>query len=434
MAGLLSAAALSRHYREVVVVDRDPVLPITPEPRAGVSQGHHAHILLRRGLLGLELLLPGLTQQFLCAGAVLTNATNDWLSIFPGGPLPRFSSDLDIVTASRPLLEGVVRSYLMDNRANVSFIAGRKVICVNLFESSPPEVLVLGHGGATESMTADFVVDASGGAGNACRWLESSGFDAPEELSVSPHLGYSSAIFRGVKVPESARAAVVLAKDPDQPCGAVLLPIEDGAHIVTLYSFGSQPPRDPQGFSEFSKRLRSSIIHDAIANCTRIGPIRGYYKQQSIYRLFGRNKRWPNGFIVIGDAVCSFNPVYGQGMTAALTAAEVLERHFKHRSMDRHQSTQALQRAIVSKYKLPWLIATNEDLRWGTTIGERRGLQRTAHVASNVVVSASSSDPVVAYTYLSVLHMTKRPAALFSPFMLGRIVKSAFTRRRRVNA
>ncbi|TCV79980.1 hypothetical protein [Sulfurirhabdus autotrophica] len=193
------------------------------------------------------------------------------------------------------------------------------------------------------------------------------------------------------------------------------------------------PPTDETAFLNFAKSLRSDIIHQGIANAEPQNQPKAFVKNESTYRYYAEAGKWPQGFLVTGDAVCSFNPIYGQGMTAALLAAESLAKSAAHGNSDNTAWVKNAQRNIVQAYRSPWTISTNEDLRWPATEGPKTGVAlRTMHKFSNLIGIAAAHNQHVAYTYIQVLHMTATPAALLTPLMLARILKSGLRKKSRL--
>lgn len=432
ISGLLAARALVPHFEKIILLDRDP-LPSKPEYRSGTAQARHAHILLRRGLIGLEQLFPGFTNKLVKAGGVMTNATRDWYSLFPMGAFPNFDSDYEFLCASRALIEHTLRTTLLEQFRNIVIQDNTNVTSVKLSTDSPPQITFLQNdkNNDSENWTADLVVDATGRNSHAPDWLQQQGFGNVRETLVKPYLGYATRLYSKVSMPAGIRATVIMAKDPDMTRGGVLFPIENEQYICTLYGFSKDyPPTEEAGFLNFAKSLRSDIIHQSIANAEPQTQPKAFVKNESTYRHYAETGQWPQGFLVTGDAVCSFNPIYGQGMTAALLAAESLAKSLQHENLENTAWVKNAQRKIVRAYQAPWTISTNEDLRWPATEGSKAGIVlRAMHQLSNLIGIAATHDQRVAYTYIKVLHMTATPAALLTPMMLGRILKSGLKKK-----
>lgn len=424
IAGILSAKALSPYFDEIILLERDE-LPTQPAHRSGTAQAQHAHILLRRGLLGLEKIFPRFAATLSSAGGVLTNATQDWYTLFPMGAFPNFPSTFEFVCASRPLLEHTLRSMLLAQCSNVSIRANCNVTGVTLSESMLPSVTVTTDN-VHENLPASLVIDSTGRNSHAPNWLNQQSFGTVKQIQVKPYLGYATRIYSNVHMPDGVRATVVMAKDPEMTRGGVLFPIENGQYICTLYGFSQDyPPTMEAEFLNFAKSLRSDIIYKAIVQATPETELKAFVKKESTFHLYAQQGAWPKGFLVTGDAVCSFNPIYGQGITAALLATEALGRHFAGNDPSTTEFAKLAQRKIVQAFRAPWTISTNEDLRWPATTGMKNGsLLKAMHQFSNLIGKAATRDEKVAYAYIDVLHMTASPTALLTPMMLARILKS----------
>jgi 2-polyprenyl-6-methoxyphenol hydroxylase-like FAD-dependent oxidoreductase len=423
IAGLLSARALAPYYSKILIVERDR-LSVKPATRSGTAQAQHAHILLRRGLLGLENLFPGYTQQLLAAGAVLTNASRDWYNLFPMGAFPNFESNYEFICASRSLIEHTLRNMLLLQYNNISILDNCLVTDVTLSKIQEPKIIVQHDDASPKSMTADLLVDASGRNSHAPAWLQQQGFKPARKSLVKPWLGYATRVYNNITMPTGIKATVIMAKDPCMTRGGVLFPIENNQYICTLYGFSKDyPATDESGFIQFASSLRSDIIFNALKQAQPVTEAKAFIKNESTYHHFATEGSWPRGFMVIGDAVCSFNPIYGQGITSTVLAAESLCRFMARGNIESTTWTTQAQRKIGSAYQAAWTISTNEDLRWPQTEGVKSGLLlRTMHRFSNWIGLVASTDQKVAYTYIKVLHMTTTPMALLTPAMLLRIL------------
>lgn len=268
---------------------------------------------------------------------------------------------------------------------------------------------------------ADWIVDATGRNSRASRWLTEQGYPAPEEEGVSPYLGYATRLYGNVRLPEGTKAVLTMATPPDQPRGGVLLPVENGLYICTLYGVsGAYPGGEEECFQAHAESLRSQTIARAIETAHPLTPIKLFRKDRSTYRLYGEKGIWPEGFLVIGDAIASFNPLYGQGMTSAILQAEALDSLLKAGA---RRSARTIQRKLTRQAAAAWKISTNEDLRWPATQGGKRTLEvRFAHWLGDRVLAAATRDEVVSLAYQSVLHMTRGPLAILHPRVAARLL------------
>jgi 2-polyprenyl-6-methoxyphenol hydroxylase-like FAD-dependent oxidoreductase len=434
IAGLLAARVLAERFERVTVVERDR-FPEEPAPRAGVPQGRHLHVLLVRGLEILEELLPGARAELEAAGAHPIDAGWDLAWRTPAGWGARFRSGLVTMASSRALLDWVVRRRLAAV-PNVRFLEGSDVeglvpdvegrvqgITVRRRGDEPRRGGTYGEPRRT-SILADLVVDASGRASRAPQWLEAFGCRAPEETTVDGGVSYASRIFRR---PAGAgadwKAIFVQAVPPHLPRMGVLFPIEGDRWLLTLSGRGDVvPPADDAGFLEYSRGLASPAIYEAIRDAEPLTPVVGYRATENRWRHYERLDRMPRRFLVLGDAMCAFNPVYGQGMTTAALGAETLRD-----ALDRAGSLDALnpgfQRGLSRAVRAAWDLATGEDMRYPDVKGANATrAQRLMHRYADRVVALTTEDVEVRERWLRVFTMVDPPTALFSPLVLARAV------------
>jgi 2-polyprenyl-6-methoxyphenol hydroxylase-like FAD-dependent oxidoreductase len=434
MAGLLAARVLADHADQVTVLDRD-VLPEAAVPRRGVPQGHQLHLLLGQGRHEVERLFPGYGPRLVAAGAVPLRMPGDLAALGPAGWMDRRAAGWEALSASRPLFEATVRA-MVGELPGVTVLDRSQVtgLCGPPSGSRVSGVTVrrLGADGAGAALEADLVVDASGRGSRAPAWLAELGCPAPVTTEVDPHIAYASRRFR---IPDGFspgwKAVMIRSQPPSMPRSGYLFPIEGGQWLLALIgAAGQHPPTDEDGFTGFARSLRHPIIAEAIAGAEPVGPIRGHHGTVNRRRRVERMSRWPDRFVVLGDAVCAFNPVYGQGMTVAALAAGILddclrERHRRHPAGDLDGLAARFQRLLARRNAGAWTLSTGEDLRFPTTTGGRPGpVLRLQHRYLDRVGAASTRNPAVADAYIRVVGMLARPTALVTPRVLAAAVRS----------
>ncbi|MGI8552386.1 MAG: FAD-dependent monooxygenase [Dehalococcoidia bacterium] len=279
---------------------------------------------------------------------------------------------------------------------------------------------------AHASAPAHLVVAASGRGSDAPKWLEAFGYGCPEETLIDAHVGDASRVYAPPDRADIDWKMIFLQSAPPHGTrGAVLLPIEAGRWIVMLLGInGDYPPTNEEGVRTWARGLPSSILSQAIEAATPLTAIRGYRRMENRRRHFDRMNRWPERFIVIGDAAGAFNPIYGQGMSMAANEALVLEHGLRDQAKRRPNGdlrgfARRLQLQIAKEQETPWLMATGVDLRYPGTEGPRptlltrlmyRYFDRMSRVAtSNERVNAALGD---------VTNLLAPPAALFRPGVL----------------
>ncbi|HEV8168162.1 MAG TPA: FAD-dependent monooxygenase, partial [Pyrinomonadaceae bacterium] len=376
LAGLLAARVLSDHFDEVTLIERD-AYPETTAARKGVPQANHVHGLLARGREILEELFPGVQDEMIAAGAPVVDIANEIAWFTPAGWGVRFPSELMVLAFTRPLLDLHVRRRLAKN-PRVKILDNTDV--VHLIPDSKTNrlagVLICPRASETDrrvakELHADLVLDATGRASRAPRWLEDLGYEPPEEIVIDAHLAYASRLYR---IPEDFdggwKCAYVQAAPPDEKRGAILFKVEGNRWLVTLIGrAGNTPPGDEAGFLEFARSLRSSTIFDAIRNAEPLTPIKTHRATQNRLRRYERAKRLPGNFLLLGDAVCAFNPVYGQGMTTAALGVMTLRQCLREANGNLSNLSRRFQKRLAKVNAAPWLLATGEDYRYRETVG-----------------------------------------------------------------
>jgi 2-polyprenyl-6-methoxyphenol hydroxylase-like FAD-dependent oxidoreductase len=439
MAGLWAGRILADHFDRVTIVDRDQ-FPDRPTHRKGVPQAFHAHTLLAGGQRALERLFPAIDAELAAAGAPRVDWTWDCRSFFRTGWVQRYRSGLETRTCSRDLLEWAIRRALMA-RGTIHFLEGREAVglCFDERTDRVAGIHLREHGRTTgtnppaEYLGADLIVDASGRDSHAPTWLAESGFGVVEETVIDPFLGYASRVYRRpAALAADWRALVISNVPPHQPRGGVVYPIEGDRWLVTLAGIGRDyPPTDEAGFLAFARSLATPALHAAIAGAEPLSPIRGYRRTENRRRHYERLPRWPEGFVALGDAACTYDPVYGQGMTAAARGALALDRclHLQRRRLpsgDLRGLGRRFQRSLARRNATPWLLATAEDRRWPTTEGGRPGLPtRLAQRYVDLVLAAIVGDAVVGQAFFAVLHLIEPPTTLLRPRVITRVLQNA---------
>ncbi|MBX9257781.1 FAD-dependent monooxygenase [Desmonostoc muscorum CCALA 125] len=431
IAGLLAAKVLTKYFERVTVIERDNFTP-EAEHRHGVPQSPHVHTLLKRGLQSLEELFPGIEAQLADSGASAIDWGNDlpWLGF--AGWAPRFNSGLITHTCSRNLLEQTIRSRLAAED-NLVFMQEGQVISLlsSSDRSSVTGVRVRFRNQPETDLTADLVVDASGRNSPAAQWLEAMGYAAPQETVINSFLGYASCWYQPpANLQYDWQCLYVTVQPPNNNRGGVIYKVEGNRWILTLIGVGKDyPPTDKDGFLDFARSLRSPIIYEAIKDAQPLSSIYGYRRTENRLRHYEKLKRLPEGFVLVGDAVCAFNPVYGQGMTVAALDALTLDQCL-NQQLSKHSDgnliglSRHFQKQLNKVIGVPWLMTTGEDLRWHTTEGGQPDfISRLMQRYLDQVLLLQTENAEIHKTFLEVIHMLKPPTAFFQPSISTKVLK-----------
>jgi flavin-dependent dehydrogenase len=422
VAGLLAARVLSEAYPQVTVVDRDHLAPGN-QPRRGVPQGRHIHRLLARGQQILEDLFPGLTAEFAAHGAAVGDV-GDVRLLLGGHRLARAEAGLVLVSASRPLLEDRVRARVRALRAVTLAPPGDAVGLLttpNGQRVTGIRLLRRADGSAEELLRADLVVDATGRGSRAPAWLAALGFEPPYEDRVRVDVGYATRRYRLPPDALDGDLGCLHGPPPDRPRGGALAKLEGDVWMLTLGGFlGDHPPTDPAGFTAFARSLHFSDLYDAIRTAPAIDdPVRFRFPAAT-WRRYERIRHHPEGFLVIGDAMCSFNPIYGQGMTVAALQAMALRRSL----LDGDERLARRFHMATSRIAdHAWEMATGADLAVPGVEGHRTLRVRVANTYTARILAVAAHDPAAAAAFTRVVGMVDPVSSLLRPALALRVLR-----------
>lgn len=422
MGGLLAARALASHFARVTLVERD-ALPERDESRKGVPQSNHAHGLLASGYQAMDEYFPGMMDELEALGAPRGDVVGDFLWFQYGRWKLRHDSGLRGITVSRPCLEAAIRRRVKA-LPNVTFLEGAEGV-KPAFDTGTSRVTGLvvrsKDGAAQETLGADLVVDASGRGSQSPRWLEESGCGHPEEITVKVNVGYATRTF--ARKPGEffgSMGGIVSGTPPASTRYGAVLAAEHARWVVTLVGILSDyPPTDEAGWVAFAETLPVRAVHQLVTSAQPLTDIVSYRFAANQRRVYERMSRFPPGYLVIGDAVCSFNPIYGQGMSVAATEAKALDECLTVGLDGLSQRFYARTRRIVD---IPWAIATGEDLRFPQVEGRRPPGFGLVNRYLERVHAMASSDPVVCRKFFDVLNLLAPPPSLMSPGVAWRVL------------
>lgn len=435
MSGLLAARVLSDCYRTVTVVERDQ-MPTNAAQRRGVPQGRHVHALWPRGLQILDELFSGfLTELVTDGGKVWDDGDSSrFYASFGGhqfvrsGIFPR-SQALTTSYQSRPFLENHVRRRVcaipnvkvMDGHDVVELICDgdrTRVTGVNVCSRQYDE---------KHSVSADLVVDATGRGSRMPAFLESLGYERPVEDEVVMRLTYTSQLLR---IPPGMRDEniVLVGPIPGRPTAMALFAYEDNTWLLTAIGLaGCEPPADFAGMLRFIEGFTPPEVLAALQCAEPLGEVAKYRTPSSRWRRYDKMRRFPDGLLVLGDAICSFNPIYGQGMTVAALEAVALDRCLRS---GQDNLAPRFFRAAAKSIGVAWQLAVGGDLALPEIEGARPLSMRLTNIYVDRVQTAAETNLAVAAQFLKVAGFSAPPASLFAPSIVFRVATANWQRRR----
>ncbi|GAA4292884.1 NAD(P)-binding protein [Streptomyces venetus] len=419
LAGMLAAAALSAVADEVVVLDRDD-LPEGPEHRKGLPQGRHAHLLMAGGLASMEELVPGVSMRkhLLAAGAHEIPLGSGMVALTPEGWLRRWRHPGPrMLTCTRALLDWAVRSAVLDNtrvvirKAQVRELTGsrQRVTGVRLSTAA-----------GDEELAADFVVDASGRGSRIVTWLAGLGIDGVREKTVDAGLVNATRLYRTPEGAERFPLTMVQA-DPYQGRpgrSGMVLPIEGDRWMVSLAGTrgGGEPPSDPEAFLQYTLDLPDPVVGRLISGAQPLTDVHVSRSTSNHRRFLERVRPWPERLVVLGDALATFNPAYGQGMSVAALGVRELDRELRRAGLDGPGLARRVQRRAARPVQAAWTMAVSQDVWFpGTRGGSPGAADRLVTAYTRRMIRTATGSYTAASALWDVMSMTTGPTRLLRP-------------------
>jgi 2-polyprenyl-6-methoxyphenol hydroxylase-like FAD-dependent oxidoreductase len=431
LTGLLAAHVLAGYADRVTVVERDR-FPEGVEPRSGVPQGRHPHVLLEGGQVALESLLPGFLAELAAARAPRVGMPSDLVLWQDGRWFRRLPATTHIYTGSRAQLEDLIRRRVLANPV-ITAVEATDVVGLLGDASRVRGVQLRSRSGDARgeqrSLKADLVVDASGSGTKAPRWLTAIGAQAPHEETIDTGLAYASRLYRGRGgVLDGDTAGYYVYPSPAQVHSGGALPLEDGTHLVIVSGLRhDEPPTSEDEFVTYAKRLPHPLLHRWLDEAEPLSPAFGFRQTANIRRRYDLPGRHPAGFLAAGDALCTFNPVFGQGMAVAAMSAIALRDALA--DPRRTPTTRRVQRALLAASRQAWTISAGADRTMPGAIGTAVGggpADRAADWYLKRVQACYPGDPVVGRAFRSVLALSAPVTTLFSPSVARAVLLRPF--------
>jgi 2-polyprenyl-6-methoxyphenol hydroxylase-like FAD-dependent oxidoreductase len=429
MAGLLTARVLSDHFDQVTIIERDAVAD-RPEARKGQPQTRHLHGLLASGLQVLTRYFPDLPEALRAGGAVVSDMGEGMNWYTYGGRRTPVTVGLEAALMSRPFLEHLVRQRTLA-RPNVALRDG--TAAVGLLEGPGRRVagVRVEAGEGTAELWADLVVDCGGRGSRSLNWLRALGYPLPETSAVAVDVGYATRLFR--RDPADPRGRSWTLYTPEAPVETRfggLFPIEGDRWVVSMGGWGGDHgPTDEAGFLAYARTLPAPEIAEVIAQCEPLSEIYPYRFAASLRRHYERLRAFPEGYLVLGDAICSFNPTYGQGMTSAAMQARALDELLVARGGRLEGLALQFFARAAQVVDVPWQLAVGEDFRFPQTTGPKPAGIDLLNRYVAMVHRATRTDAEVTRAFLRVMNLLAPPASLMAPGLLLRVLRAAWVRR-----
>jgi 2-polyprenyl-6-methoxyphenol hydroxylase-like FAD-dependent oxidoreductase len=426
LGGLSAARALSGHFRQVVILDRDD-LPNGATPRPGVPQGKHPHGLLGGGLNALEQLFPGFGNELGRAGAVPIDRGFDVLYEVPGQDLwPRIKFGRPNYAMSRPLIELTVRRQV-ERLTNVKVQGGCRALHI-IGESNRGAATGICYrrpDGKVETLQSDLIIDASGNGSLTLDFLRTSGRRVPGETRIGVNMRYASALFDRADIRDNYKIAYTFPNAPEESRSGIIVPAENETYQVLLIGRGDDiPPISESPFRRYARKLWTPTISNAIKNAKLLTDIAPFSFTESRWRHFAQVPDFPRGLLPIGDAICRFNPVYGQGMSVVAREASLLFDLLGRSDSDLLSTLAADFLSEAEKLIAdPWAMSAMPDFIYPETTGVRtQDLPERLNFQKGLGQLAAR-DVSVLQLLIDVRNLLKPLTALDDPSIVRRVEK-----------
>jgi 2-polyprenyl-6-methoxyphenol hydroxylase-like FAD-dependent oxidoreductase len=419
--GLAAAAALASHFEHVTVLERDEIGEGSLA-RPGTPQSRHLHGLLTGGLQGLCRIFPNFDRDLADAGAVPVRVSRDIRAEIPGfDPFPQRDFGWISYTMTRSLIERVMRQRLL-GLPNVVLRDRCRVL-----------ELVAEHGGTVNavrcendgSLGADLVIDASARGTLTLSLLKVVGAQEPEQTRIGIDMVYASTTFEASKLPADWRMAITSPEAPSRGKAGYLFPVEGGRWMALIGErHVPTPPDDVRHFLNLARQLRTSTLYDTVKDAKPLDKVHRFVFAENLWRRYENLKTFPDGVLPLGDAICRFNPIYGQGMSIAILEAEILRDLLHARAGNRDPLAGLAQSFLAAIHPLiegTWSMSTVPDFANPATRGEPPKDIENSLRFSRGLLRLAARDAAIHELMLAVRYLMKPASALRDPEVMRRV-------------
>jgi hypothetical protein len=242
--------------------------------------------------------------------------------------------------------------------------------------------------------------------------LESLGYGRPREDQIVVRTTYASQALR-MPTDTIAELMTVVSPVPGRPRGMFIAAYEHDMWIFTVFGMaGQEPTGDLSGMLEFAQDYAPPHVHTAVSVGEPVGVVVRHEIPHSQWRRYDKLRLFPDGLLVCGDAVCSLNPIYAQGMSVAAMDALALRDCLRRGRAD---LPRLYFRTAAKSIGTAWFLGSGSDLRFPEVQGRRTPLARLTNAYGDWMLSACATDTTVLTQFFRVTGFVDPPARLVSP-------------------
>ncbi|QQN86089.1 FAD-dependent oxidoreductase [Bacillus toyonensis] len=420
MAGKFAAKALSTSFKEVIILEVGDKWD-GKASRKRVPQSDHPHVLLKGGEKAIEELFPTITNELIEAGSIINNFTRDLKWHQFGLWKQPFIGEVHMIQQSRPLLEWHIQKRI-DQVSNITItyktLVNGLLVDGKLNKVCGVKVKYL-ETGMQEEVHADIVVDASGFGSKSMEWLREYEIEVQEE-KVRIDLFYATRMFQLKENEELDCCNMLMSPSfPENPYGVLIQTIEDNRYFVTFSGYANEKaPQTDNEFYDFAENLSIPNVTEFLNKAEGITDIKTYKIPYQVRRRFDLVNNVPEGLLVVGDAQCRFDPVFGQGVSVAAMEAHQLQLLLQSRKQLDKTFTQQFYKKTADIIETPWDMTTTEISRHPKLKRELTTKQKFQLWYTKQIYRLSASDSDVYIRLVRVMNLIRSPFHLFHPKVL----------------